>query len=103
MKTQLLNSSEGDKKLQDNELDQIILKVLKQYNQWAFSALRIKNWGASQSGFKKLQNYETQELRESLRRLLSKNKVKKLQLRFKFLVLEMVKQEKKLLRIQNWR
>lgn len=57
----------------DSSLDDLVTKFLNQYSQWAFSALRIKKWGALQSGFEGLKNYETQEIRESLRRLLSKN------------------------------
>lgn len=59
----------------DRELDDLVTKFLNRYSQWAFSALRIKKWGASQSGFEGLRKYETQEIRESLRRLLSKNVV----------------------------
>jgi len=57
----------------DSRLDDLVTKFLNQYSQWAFSALRIKKWGALQSGFEDLKKYETQEIRESLRRLLSKN------------------------------
>lgn len=57
----------------DNSLDDLVKKFLTQYSQWAFSALRIKKWGALQSGFEGLKKYDTQQIRESLRRLLSKN------------------------------
>ncbi|MGM0582242.1 MAG: hypothetical protein ACQETL_16305 [Bacteroidota bacterium] len=57
----------------NNNLDTLVTKFLKQYSQWAFSALRIRKWGSQQTGFQDLKSYETQEIRESLRRLLSKN------------------------------
>ncbi|SRX74752.1 hypothetical protein [Aequorivita antarctica] len=61
--------------IEDNSPDELVIKFLEQYNQWAFSALRIRKWGARQSGFENLSNYQTEEIRESLRRLLSKKKV----------------------------
>jgi hypothetical protein len=60
---------------EDNIPDEIVMKFLEKYSQWAFSALRISKWGAKQSGFENLSNYQTEEIRESLRRLLSKKKV----------------------------
>ncbi len=66
---------ENDDLERDNDLDMLVTKFLEQYSQWAFSALKIKKWGALQSGFESLKNYGTQEIRESLRRLLSKNVV----------------------------
>jgi hypothetical protein len=58
-----------------NELDNLILKFLEEHSNYAFSPLRIKNYGGELDGFEKLKNVHTSEIRESLRRLLSKNKV----------------------------
>jgi hypothetical protein len=60
---------------EDNISDKIVMEFLERYSQWAFSAVRISKWGAKQSGFGDLSNYQTEEIRESLRRLLSKKKV----------------------------
>lgn len=63
-----------DKELDtDKNLDTLVTKFLRQYSQWAFSALRIRDWGSRQNGFEELKKYKTKEIRESLRRLLSKN------------------------------
>ncbi len=59
----------------ENKADDLIFKFLNKYNKWAFSALRIKKWGAKQTEFESLDKYETEEIRESLRRLLSKKQV----------------------------
>ena len=59
----------------ENNCDGLVMKFLEKYNQWAFSALRIRRWGAKQIGFEKLSNFQIEEIRESLRRLLSKKKV----------------------------
>lgn len=58
-----------------NEEDELILNFLKQYSQWAFSALRIKNWGGNQENFHQLSELNTYKIRSSLRRLLSDGKV----------------------------
>jgi hypothetical protein len=60
---------------EDNPLDQLIIKFLSQYNQWAFSALRIKKWGAQRTGFEEFNEYGLDDIRECLRRLLSKGQV----------------------------
>ncbi|MFI1743204.1 hypothetical protein [Thalassobellus sediminis] len=71
-----LKLSENQIELADeNNSDEIVMKFLEKYSQWAFSALRIRKWGAKQSGFENLSNYQIEEIRESLRRLLSKRKV----------------------------
>jgi predicted house-cleaning noncanonical NTP pyrophosphatase (MazG superfamily) len=57
----------------DKNLDTLVTNFLGQYSQWAFSASRIRKWGCRQNGFEELKNYKNQEIRESLRRLLSKN------------------------------
>ncbi len=62
-------------KIGDTDIDELVIKFLKQYSEWAFSGLRIKKWGAKQTGFEEFGKYEPHEIRESLRRLLSKNKV----------------------------
>jgi hypothetical protein len=59
----------------DNSLDILVKKFLGQYNQWAFSSSRIKNWGAMQNGFKEFENYEIEDIQRSFRRLISKKDV----------------------------
>ncbi len=63
------------KKSTENDLDELVVKFLKRYGQWAFSALRIQTWGGSREEFQRFQNYKTEDIRESLRRLHSKGLV----------------------------
>lgn len=71
-----LKSEKSENELSnDKDSDELIIKFLEKYSQWAFSAFRIKKWGGKQNGFENLSKYETEEIRESLRRLHSQNKV----------------------------
>jgi hypothetical protein len=54
------------------KLSEIICKFLSKYDAWAFSASRIKTWGAQQKGFESLHNYTLSEIKTELRRLLAK-------------------------------
>ncbi|VVV02580.1 hypothetical protein [Mesonia oceanica] len=73
LKSKLINSN-NDLEI-DKNLDNLVTQFLNQYSQWAFSASRIRRWGAQQKGFEDFKNHGIQEIRESLRRLLSQNKV----------------------------
>jgi hypothetical protein len=59
----------------DNSLDILVKKFLGQYNQWAFSSSRIKEWGTIQNGFTEFKNYEIEDIQRSLRRLIFKKDV----------------------------
>lgn len=72
-----LISKDNAQKPVEHELDDLVLKFLSQYNQWAFSALRIKRWGGERPGFEMFGDNKitTTNIRESLRRLLADRKV----------------------------
>jgi hypothetical protein len=59
----------------DVELQQLLIRFLERYKIWAFSPLRIKNWGADQPGYDSFNKYDLDDIKSELRRLLSKNMV----------------------------
>ena len=61
----------------DWEIEGLVLRFLKVFNQWYFSPLRINKWGASQSGFEGLSNYSSKKIKLVLEKFLAEGKVKK--------------------------
>ncbi len=45
-------------------------RFLSRFDQWAFSAARIANWGASQQGFEYLSAYDSNEIRAELQKMV---------------------------------
>lgn len=52
------------------ELQELVVKFLTEFGEWAFSPLRIENWGASQPGYSGLSG-QSERLRSTLRRLVA--------------------------------
>ncbi|HEY5744061.1 MAG TPA: toll/interleukin-1 receptor domain-containing protein [Terrimicrobiaceae bacterium] len=55
---------------------ELILKFLREYNQWYFSPLRIQKWGSKQHGFEALRAMSTRDIRGCLDRLHTDRLVK---------------------------
>ena len=53
------------------ELRPLLIKFLSQYDSWAFSPLRIKNWGGKQPGFSEFENVDTQTIKRELQKMVS--------------------------------
>lgn len=64
-----------EKELEKGRKD-LILKFLKEWPNWGFTPLRIKNWGGSQSGYGELSKLSTMEIRKLLALLQATGKVR---------------------------
>jgi len=72
----LINTN-TDTAQENQEVEGIVLKFLKDYNKWYFSPLRIQKWGATQRGFGDLSQYTSDTINNVLDKLLKEGKIKK--------------------------
>lgn len=55
--------------------DDLVVNFLTRFNQWAFSPLRIQKWGGTQTGFEKLSQLSTDDIRATLEHLKESGEV----------------------------
>ena len=60
----------------ETDLDDLVLRFLKQYDKWFFSPLRIQKWRSRQHGFDTLAGYKTKDIRNCLARLEKNSQVR---------------------------
>lgn len=59
--------------LSSQSLRSLLIQFLRSYSKWAFSPLRIQNWGGKQAGYEKLAMFSTGDIRRELEVLLTEN------------------------------
>jgi hypothetical protein len=73
--TAVRSSSQAQPSIQmgtaNDELRELVLRFLRQYQRWFFNAPRIRLWGSQQEGFKKLADYPDVLIAQELGRLLA--------------------------------
>ena len=64
-------SSNEKANIEDEDLRQLIIDLLKEYKRYAFSPSRIKNFGKWNKNYSVFDNYSLEEIKVELRRLLA--------------------------------
>lgn len=54
---------------------ELLLEFLLKYSRWSFSPSRIRAWGSQQQGFSALGEYEHQQIRTVLQKMVSENEL----------------------------
>jgi len=55
------------------DLRQLLIRFLKTYSRWSFSALRIANWGAQQPSFDSIARFSRDDIRNELESMVEAN------------------------------